>query len=222
MDHRSINSQTRADTYGMRPDLFAALSGNMVKRDEVDRLLDLLNYGSAFCPVSGPNDRAITGSGRAPFTELVGYNRNVTIAEGGGLVLGIPGTWDISLHMTSGFLSYPWVGQDGWVVPYLRLISTDAAGKELARESLAASINFSSKDVVAGGAATWSRTSNFMRGSFQFKTAPVTVRVEVDSAQKRLPWLGGPEWCRLTAQNISSQYVEGAATGGEESTENEN
>jgi hypothetical protein len=188
---------------------------------DVSRLMGLLNYGSAFCPVSGPNDRAITGSGRAPFTELIGYSRNVTIAEGGGLVLGVTGTWDISLRMTSGFFSYPWAAQDGWSVPYLRMITTDVDGKELARESIAAAINFHSKDIVAGGTASWYRTNNFMRGSLQIKTAPVTVRIEVESPQTRLPWLGGPEWCRLTAQNISSQSIEGAATGGEESTENE-
>ena len=47
MEQRDINSRTRADTFGLRPDLYDALSGNMVKKDDLTGLEGVSGYCTA-------------------------------------------------------------------------------------------------------------------------------------------------------------------------------
>lgn len=194
--------------------------GQLSLADRADLLAPLLNYGSVFCPVSGANGRAITGEGPVPFTDMIGYRRNVELAPGGGLKLGEKGTWNYYLHMTSGFLSYSYAGADnGWYVPYLELIVLRPDGSEFSRETVAASINFKSSSVGIGGGATWYQTSNVLSGTVQVPDPDYVVKVEIRGGNNRLPWLGGPRWSRLTMQNISSDFFEDSATGGEVSSD---
>lgn len=44
-----INSQTRADCHGMRPDLYAALSGSMVKKDDITGIEGVKGYINLTC-----------------------------------------------------------------------------------------------------------------------------------------------------------------------------
>ena len=193
--------------------------GQLSLADRADLLAPLLNYGSVFCPVSGANGRAVTGLGPVPFTEMIGYRRNVELASGGGLKLGEKGTWNYYLHMTSGFLSYSYAGNDnGWYVPYLELIVLRPDGSEFSRETVAASINFKSSSAVVGGGASWYQTSNVLSGTVQVPDPDYVVKVEIRGGSNRLPWLGGPRWSRLTVQNISSDFFEDSATGGEVSS----
>ena len=197
----------------------AIRDGQLDLSDRADLLAPLLNYGSVFCPVSGANGRAVTGWGPVPFTEMIGYRRNVELASGGGLKLGEKGTWNYYLHMTSGFLSYGYGGSaDGWSVPYLELIVLRPDGSEFSRETVAASINFKTSSAVIGGGASWHQTSNVLSGTVQVPDPDYVVKVEIRGGNNRLPWLGGPRWSRLTMQNISSDFFEDSATGGEVSS----
>lgn len=193
--------------------------GQLSLADRADLLAPLLNYGSVFCPVSGANGRAVTGWGPVPFTEMIGYRRNVELSPGGGVALREKGTWNYYLHMTSGFLSYGYGGNaDGWSVPYLELIVLRPDGSEFSRETVAASINFKSSSAVIGGGASWHQTSNVLSGTVQVPDPDYVVKVEIRGGNNALPWLGGPRWSRLTVQNISSDFFEDSATGGEVSS----
>lgn len=211
----SLFSAGRKAAYGTKD----PLDGQLSLSDRADLLAPLLNYGSAFCPVSGANGRAVTGWGPVPFTEMIGYRKNVKLASGGGVVLQEKGTWNYYLHMTSGFLSYPYGGSaTGWSVPYLELIVLRPDGSEFARETVAASINFQTSSAIVGGGASWHQTSNVLSGTVQVPDPGYVVKVEVRGGNNNLPWLGGPRWSRLTLQNISSDFFEDSATGGEVSS----
>lgn len=45
MEQRDINSRTRADTFGLRPDLYDALTGNMVKKEDLGIAAGTAGYG---------------------------------------------------------------------------------------------------------------------------------------------------------------------------------
>ena len=90
MEQRDINSRTRADTFGLRPDLYDALSGNMVKKTDLDSLLP--NYGACTAP------KASGGVSNTwfPFTQPIGDMKGCHLYEGdgGGIVLDVVGMWE--------------------------------------------------------------------------------------------------------------------------------
>mgnify|MGYP000891907710 CR=1 FL=1 len=56
MDQRDINSRTRADTFGLRPDLYDALSGNMVTKDDLSPIDAMRGFCSLAHNVGGGGD----------------------------------------------------------------------------------------------------------------------------------------------------------------------
>jgi len=192
----------------------------MVTRNEADQMLNLLNYGSAFCPVPDSGSAVLKGTGQLPFTELVGYSKNVSIASGGGLVLEKPGTWNITGKIA--------VGESGsfqgdYSPTIVNILVTSAAGVEEAREITYMPANFHKEYSLSG--STEIGYSLFVEGRYGTSTSPfalsvqvkkpgsvVTVRVTNCRPERR--WLGGPSWNRLTAQMVSDTIDDNAATGG--------
>lgn len=97
MEQRDVNSQTRADTYGMRPDLFAALSGNMVKKTDLDALLPM----SGTVIIDSSLGSSVGSNRWLPLTEQVGEMRGCNLSPdptSGGIVLNEIGQWDVSFR----------------------------------------------------------------------------------------------------------------------------
>ena len=89
MEQRDINSRTRADTFGLRPDLFDALAGNMVKQSDLDSLLP--NYGSVYCSKGGNGKNMFI-----PFDTASEAMRGCSIADTkDGIRLDAVGQWEI-------------------------------------------------------------------------------------------------------------------------------
>ena len=100
-----FNTGTRADTFGIRPDLFKELQEVVPKKETIDRLveseqemagrLDLLDpimdFGQSYMP-TGMNFK---GTGRLPFRNQRGPARGVVIENDGIRLLG-EGAWQIS------------------------------------------------------------------------------------------------------------------------------
>lgn len=194
--------------------------GQLNLADRADLVDTLLNYGSAFCPA--PQDGAAIGTGtmRLPFTEMIGYSRNVSIAEGGGLVLGKKGTWDLSLSVNTGFVRFnsgvfDTIYRNGLRIE-LSVYRPD--GALYSRESKWVP---SEEGVSALAVATIREmrpTNVTIVSSVQVPGEGYIVRAEVADSEPLRPILGGPRWSRMRAQNISSEWLPDRGTGGESSS----
>jgi hypothetical protein len=188
------------------------------RRVDVARLMDLLNYGSAFCPIVGARDMARTGAGKLPFTEFVGYHRATEIKEGGGITFGVAGTWDIRVKATGGFYSYPYVGTSAYMDTYLEIDVHEPDGTVFSKESAYFPDNFFNTSIVVAGGVTYQKSTCSFSASVQVPEAGYYVTAWINGGHGSRPYLGGPQWTRMTAQNISSEFITGAATGAEPST----
>lgn len=194
--------------------------GQLNLADRADLLDPLLNYGSAFCPA--PQDGASIGTGtmRLPFTEIIGYSRNVSIAEGGGLVLGEKGTWDLSLSVNTGFVRFNAGAIDTTYRNGLRIELSvyRPDGTLYSRESKWVP---SEEGITALAVVTIHEirpTNVTIVSSVQVPGEGYIVRAEVADSEPRRPILGGPRWSRMRAQNISSEWLPDRGTGGENSS----
>lgn len=119
MEQRDINSRTRADTFGLRPDLYDALSGNMVKKEDLTAIGGSLGYASILISKSTEVSVRKNTDTRLPVS-LSGESKGVSIAElngrGKGLLLE-NGIWIITESITtraSGTSSYSLVLKNEW------------------------------------------------------------------------------------------------------------
>lgn len=97
MDQRDINSRTRADTFGLRPDLYDALSGNMVKKDDLEALIPysgecFSNSGSQFAG----NGFISFGTESAPM-----YGCHLTGDDNGGITFDEIGQWRVDVSIVA-------------------------------------------------------------------------------------------------------------------------
>ncbi|SDR75849.1 hypothetical protein [Corynebacterium timonense] len=113
------NSMTRADTFGIRPDLFVQLAETVPTRPEIDALakgaaaseknlnnrLDLLSplqdYGSLYVPAG----KELKGEGTLPFTAQLGPMRGCEPYRKGIRLLD-KGLWDIRAQATLSWIRF--------------------------------------------------------------------------------------------------------------------
>ena len=100
-----FNTGTRADTFGIRPDLFKELQEVAPKKETIDRLVEseqalkdrmdlldpIMDFGQSYMP-AGLNFR---GTGKIPFRRQRGPARGVRIENDGLRLLG-KGAWQIT------------------------------------------------------------------------------------------------------------------------------
>ena len=100
-----FNTGTRADTFGIRPDLFKELQEVAPKKETIDRLVEseqelkdrmdlldpIMDFGQSYMP-TGLNFK---GTGRLPFRNQRGPARGVVIENDGIRLLGA-GAWQIT------------------------------------------------------------------------------------------------------------------------------
>lgn len=98
MEQRDINSRTRADTFGLRPDIYDALAGNMVKQTDLGSLLP--NSGSCFLP-QGAASLQTGGQRFLPFTVPNGTQRGCEVSSEDGLILNAIGMWRVEVATRS-------------------------------------------------------------------------------------------------------------------------
>lgn len=99
MEQRDINSRTRADTFGLRPDLYDALAGNMVKKDDLGAIGGLLGYGRINSTAGLPTDPGVpaggTYLGNTYLSESTWGEGAELSAAGDGMKLIAGGVWVI-------------------------------------------------------------------------------------------------------------------------------
>lgn len=88
MEQRDINSRTRADTFGLRPDLYDALAGNMVKKDDLTTIGGSLGYARISIAGSSPVSVA-RNSARRVNLNLLGESKGASVVEMNGRMSGV-------------------------------------------------------------------------------------------------------------------------------------
>ena len=100
-----FNTGTRADTFGIRPDLFKELQEVAPKKETIDRLVEseqdlnsrmdlldpIMDFGQSYMPTG----MGFTGTGKIPFRNQRGPARGVRIENDGIRLLG-KGAWQIA------------------------------------------------------------------------------------------------------------------------------
>lgn len=100
MDQRDINSRTRADTFGLRPDLYDALAGNMVKQTDITGLEGVAGYCTAR-PVADASPNEVVwkqddaAKGAHFETGLAGPTGFTS-----GIVIDRPGVWMVNARLS--------------------------------------------------------------------------------------------------------------------------
>ena len=107
------NSRTRADTYGIRPDLFKELQEVTPKKETIDRLVEseqelngrmdlldpIMDFGQSYMPTG----LGFSGSGRLPFRNQRGPARGVIIENDGIRLLG-QGAWQFTCEVKPSWI----------------------------------------------------------------------------------------------------------------------
>ena len=109
-----FNTGTRADTFGIRPDLFKELQEVAPKKETIDRLVEsekdlsgrmdlldpIMDFGQSYMP-SGMNFK---GTGKLPFRNQRGPARGVRIENDGIRLLG-EGAWQINCDIRASWIA---------------------------------------------------------------------------------------------------------------------
>ena len=108
-----FNTGTRADTFGIRPDLFKELQEVAPKKETIDRLVEseqalkdrmdlldpIMDYGQSYMPTGF----RFTGTGKMPFRNQRGPARGVVIENDGLRLLG-EGAWQVSCTVFASWI----------------------------------------------------------------------------------------------------------------------
>ena len=107
------NSRTRADTYGIRPDLFKELQEVAPRKQTIDRLvaseqelngrMDLLDTIMDFGQSYMPTGTGFRDTGRLPFSNQRGPARGVIIEDDGMRLLGA-GAWQVTCEVRPSWI----------------------------------------------------------------------------------------------------------------------
>ena len=110
-----FNTGTRADTFGIRPDLFKELQEVAPKKETIDHLvesekemagrLDLLDPIMDFGQSYMPTGLRFTGTGKLPFRNQRGPARGVIIENDGIRLLG-QGAWQINCDIRASWIQF--------------------------------------------------------------------------------------------------------------------
>ena len=109
-----FNTGTRADTFGIRPDLFKELQEVAPKKETIDRLVEsekelsgrmdlldpIMDFGQSYMPTG----LKFTGTGKLPFRNQRGPARGVIIENDGIRLLG-EGAWQINCDIRASWIA---------------------------------------------------------------------------------------------------------------------
>ena len=109
-----FNTGTRADTFGIRPDLFKELQEVAPKKETIDRLVEsekdlsgrmdlldpIMDFGQSYMPTG----LRFTGTGKLPFRNQRGPARGVRIENDGIRLLG-EGAWQINCDIRASWIA---------------------------------------------------------------------------------------------------------------------
>ena len=202
-----FNTGTRADTFGIRPDLFKELQEVAPKKETIDRLVEseqalkdrmdlldpIMDYGQSYMPTGF----RFTGTGKMPFRNQRGPARGVVIENDGLRLLG-EGAWQISCTVfASWVLAISGVGVMVEIRCYTPTGTLYSYQKHRTGTDSNHSIDFSADFVVPG--------------------PDYFISVHVTQAASSREFPGGWAITRLAAKRWSSQFINphtgGAAEG---------
>mgnify|MGYP005797706761 FL=1 len=218
-----FNTGTRADTFGIRPDLFKELQEVAPKKETIDRLVDseqelkdttdrlvaaeqalkdrmdlldpIMDFGQSYMPT----DLRFTGTGRLPFRNQRGPARGVVIENDGLRLLG-EGAWQISCTV---FASWVLAISGIAVSVEIRCYSPDGTLYSYQRHRTGTdshhSIDFSADFVVPG--------------------PDYFISVHVARAASSREFFGGYALTRLAAKRWSSKFINPPTGGASEGDE---
>lgn len=201
-----FNTGTRADTFGIRPDLFKELQAVAPKKETIDHLvesekemagrLDLLDPIMDFGQSYMPTGTGFRNSGRLPFRNQRGPARGVRIENNGIRLLGA-GAWQITCEVRPS-----WIRLTTLEIIY-HINCYDPQGKLYTRQEF---IDRSSEDThsVAFGA------------DFVVPDSDYFVAVHVNSIGNGRGHIGGYAATRLVAKRWSSTYINPPSGGASE------
>ena len=201
-----FNTGTRADTFGIRPDLFKELQEVAPKKETIDRLVEsekdlsgrmdlldpIMDFGQSYMPAG----LKFTGTGKLPFRNQRGPARGVVIENDGIRLLG-QGAWQINCDIRAS-----------WI--------------KLATNSIRAEIRCYSPDgslyAYQQHLSTYEWNHNLSFGADFVVPGPnYFVAVHISQAAAGREFFGGWAITRLVAKRWSSEFVNpptgGAAEG---------
>ena len=199
-----FNTGTRADTFGIRPDLFKELQEVAPKKETIDRLVEseqelngrmdlldpIMDFGQSYMPTG----TGLRNSGRLPFRNQRGPARGVTIENNGIRLLGA-GAWQIACEVRPS-----WIRLVSRSITY-RINCYTPTGSLYTYQSF---VDDSSEDThsVSFGA------------DFVVPDGGYFVAVHVNSIGNGRGHIGGYAATRLVAKRWSSQFIN-PPTGGD-------
>ena len=202
-----FNTGTRADTFGIRPDLFKELQEVAPKKETIDRLVEseqelkdrmdlldpIMDYGQSYMP----SGFGFTGTGKLPFRNQRGPARGVVIENDGIRLLG-QGAWQISCTVfASWILAISGIGVSVEIRCYSPTGKLHSYQRHQTGTDSRHSIDFSADFVVPG--------PNYF------------ISVHITQAASTSQFHGGWAITRLAAKRWSSQFINpptgGAAEG---------
>lgn len=177
----------------------AIRDGQADLNERTDILSPLLDYASLYAPDSN-RGHASWGSGRVPFTEILGQTRGVSFRDG-GIVLEDKGLWDIRSRI-----------EVSWTGP-------------INNADIQVSLEVHYPESEGGGiysiATATEKTTNVthipLDASVQVPGPGYWVGLNVEKLGLTRGVLGGPRWTRLTVQHITRDIANG--DGNESSTD---
>ena len=203
-----FNTGTRADTFGIRPDLFKELQEVAPKKETIDRLVEseqalkdrmdlldpIMDYGQSYMP----SGFGFTGTGKLPFRNQRGPARGVVIENDGIRLLG-EGAWQVSCTVfASWILAVSGIGVSVEIRCYSPTGKLYSYQRHQTGTDSRHSIDFSADFVVPG--------------------PDYFISVHVTKAASTREFNGGWAITRLAAKRWSSQFINpptGGASEGE-------
>ena len=198
-----FNTGTRADTFGIRPDLFKELQEVAPKKETIDRLVEsekdlsgrmdlldpIMDFGQSYMP-TGLNFK---GTGRLPFRNQRGPARGVRIENDGIRLLG-EGAWQITCSFKP---SWVLAISGSYVYAELRCYRPDGSLYTYQRHH---------------DSSEWDHSITF-GADFVVPEPNYFVALHITEAASARQFYGGWAITRLSAKRWSSQFIN-PPTGG--------
>ena len=212
-----FNTGTRADTFGIRPDLFKELQEVAPKKETIDRLVDseeelkattdrlvaaeqelkdrmdlldpIMDFGQSYMPTG----IGFSGTGRLPFRAQRGPSRGVRVENNGMRLLGA-GAWQITCEVRPS-----WISIQGHDITY-RIYCYDPQGSLYTYQEFVDRTSSSTHSVSFG--------ADFVVPDPNYFVAVVVYDIALGRKH-----VGGYAATRLVAKRWSSQFIN-PPTGG--------
>ena len=198
-----FNTGTRADTFGIRPDLFKELQEVAPKKETIDRLVEsekdlknrmdlldpIMDFGQSYMP-AGLNFK---GTGKIPFRRQRGPARGVVIENDGLRLLG-KGAWQITSDIRPS-----WIVSVGQTYVYAEIRCYAPDGSLYTYQKFRTSLE-------------WEHTLT-LGADFVVPGSNYFVSIHVTDAASNRQFYGGWAVTRLAAKRWSSEFVN-PPTGG--------